>query len=283
MVLAATPIGNLSDATDRLKQLIGSADLIACEDTRSTGRLIQSLGVSTEAQLISLHEHNEASRSAELVERAAAGERILVVSDAGMPAVSDPGHRLVAAAVEAGVPVTAAPGASAVTTALALSGLATGRFTFAGFFPRKQSERTALINRLLSEEWTTVLFESPHRITATVELLSTQLGQGRQAAVARELTKKYEEILRGSLGEIHTELAQRQTAGRLKGEFVLVLAGVDGDSADQQLSLEEAAGLVVERSQQSGQRLKAVAKELAATTSYSASELYDAATRVIPR
>lgn len=283
MVLAATPIGNLSDATDRLKQLISTADLIACEDTRSTVRLIQSLAVSTDAQLISLHEHNEASRSAELVDRAAAGERILVVSDAGMPAVSDPGHRLVSAAVEAGVPVTAAPGASAVTTALALSGLATAQFTFGGFFPRKQSEQTALITRLQSEEWTTVLFESPHRITATVELLSAELGEDRQAAVARELTKKYEEILRGSLGELHAELAQRQAASRIKGEFVLVLAGTSGNAGEEELSLEEAAGLVVERSQQSGQRLKAVAKELAATTPYSASELYDVATRVIPR
>lgn len=280
LVLAATPIGNLTDATERLRMLIRSAEVIACEDTRSTRHLIQRLGEQTEARLVSLHEHNEAARSAELVAQAAAGTRILVVSDAGMPAVSDPGHRLVRAAVAAGVQVTAAPGASAVPAALALSGLPTGQFSFGGFVPRKQSERAALLQRLSGEEWTTVLFESPHRIAATVAEFAAALGADRPAAVARELTKKYEEVLRGGLGELAADLADRQAGSGLKGEFVLVLGGASpGDGGTQEvMELQEAAGVVVDRAEQ-GEKLKTVAKEIAGAHGLNASELYDAANR----
>ena len=277
IVLAATPIGNLADATDRLKQLISTADVIACEDTRRTRHLIQALGLGTGARLVSLHEHNEASRAAELVERADGGARVLVVSDAGMPAVSDPGFRLANAAIDAGVGITVAPGASAVTTALAVSGLATDRFTFAGFIPRKQGDRARLVDRLRAEEWTTVLFDSPRRIAETVVELGAALGEHRRAAVARELTKKFEEVFRGTLGELAEELTKRAEAG-LKGEFVLVLAGASagdrpGESAP---TVEELAGVVVARAA-AGEKLKAAAKSLGATHGVPASDLYDAA------
>lgn len=277
IVLAATPIGNLADTTDRLKQLIRSADVIACEDTRRTRHLIQALGLATGARLVSLHEHNEASRAAELLEQARGGARILVVSDAGMPAVSDPGFRVTAAAVEAGVGITVAPGASAVTTALALSGLATDRFTFAGFLPRKHTERLRLIDRLRTEEWTTVLFDSPRRIAQTVAELAAELGEKRQAAVARELTKKFEEVLRGTLGDLAEQLQVRAESG-LKGEFVLVLAGASPQDAAgaQAPTVEELAGLVLQRAE-AGERLKTAAKDVGARHGVSASELYDAA------
>lgn len=277
IVLAATPIGNLADTTDRLKQLIRSADVIACEDTRRTRHLIQALGLATGARLVSLHEHNEASRAAELLEQARGGARILVVSDAGMPAVSDPGFRVTAAAVEAGVGITVAPGASAVTTALALSGLATDRFTFAGFLPRKHTERLRLIDRLRTEEWTTVLFDSPRRIAQTVAELAAELGENRQAAVARELTKKFEEVLRGTLGDLAEQLQVRAESG-LKGEFVLVLAGASPQDAAgaQAPTVEELAGLVLQRAA-AGERLKTAAKDAGARHGVSASELYDAA------
>lgn len=277
IVLAATPIGNLADTTDRLKQLIRSADVIACEDTRRTRHLIQALGLATGARLVSLHEHNEASRAAELLEQARGGARILVVSDAGMPAVSDPGFRVTAAAVEAGVGITVAPGASAVTTALALSGLATDRFTFAGFLPRKHTERLRLIDRLRTEEWTTVLFDSPRRIAQTTAELTAELGENRQAAVARELTKKFEEVLRGTLGELAEQLQVRAESG-LKGEFVLVLAGASPQDAAgaQAPTVEELAGLVLQRAA-AGERLKTAAKDVGARHGVSASELYDAA------
>ncbi|WP_223881388.1 16S rRNA (cytidine(1402)-2'-O)-methyltransferase [Nesterenkonia ebinurensis] len=291
LVLAATPIGNLADATQRLRMLIRTAEVIACEDTRNTRHLIRRLGEQTPARLVSLHEHNEASRSAELVEQAAAGTRILVVSDAGMPGVSDPGLRLVRAAIDAGVQVTAAPGASAVPTALALSGLASDRFSFAGFVPRKKSERTALLDRLRGDAWTTVLFESPHRVAATAREFAEVLGANRPAAVARELTKKHEEILRGSLGELADTLAARQTGSGptrsgLKGEFVLVVGGAstgDGEPGTQKtMGMEAAADLVIRRAEQ-GERLKIVAKEIAAAHGLNTSELYDSANRLRSR
>lgn len=281
MVLAATPIGNLADATDRLRMLIRSAEVIACEDTRSTRHLIQALGERTSARLVSLHQHNEAARSAELVEQAAAGTRVLVVSDAGTPGVSDPGRRLVSAAIEAGTAVTAAPGASAVPTALILSGLPTDRFSFGGFVPRRQSERRALLDRLSSEEWTTVLFESPHRIAATVAECARALGGGRRAAVARELTKKYEEVLRGDLDDLAQRLSRRRDGSGLKGEFVLVVAGASpGDGEGHELlTVEDAAALVLQQAAE-GQRIKTAAKQVASEHRLSASELYDAAHRL---
>lgn len=281
VVLAATPIGNLADTTERLRMLIRSAEVIACEDTRSTRHLLQALGERTEARLVSLHEHNEASRSVELVELARAGTRILVVSDAGMPAVSDPGRRLVAAAIEAEVAVTAAPGASAVPTALALSGLPTERFTFGGFVPRKQADRRRLLDRLQHEHWTTVLFESPHRIVATITEFAEVLGERRRAAVARELTKKYEEVLRGELSELAEVLAQRERDAGIKGEIVLILdrAALSDGGEVEPLSVQDAAGIVIQ-SAAAGERLKVAAKRVAQEHGMNASELYDAANQL---
>jgi 16S rRNA (cytidine1402-2'-O)-methyltransferase len=258
IVLAATPIGNLGDATDRLKRLLATAEVIAAEDTRTARHLARALQVTYRARILSLHEHNEASRSEELVEQARQGTRVLVISDAGMPSVSDPGFRLVETAIAAGVGVTVAPGASAVTTALALSGLPTDRFTFAGFVPRKTGERKKLLDRLAGEEWTTVLFESPHRIAATLREFAAALGEDRPAALARELTKRYEEVLRGGLGELAAIAAERQ----LRGEMVLVLGGGSAaGAAGAPMSLEELADLVLARVAE-GAKLKTAAKEI---------------------
>lgn len=270
VVLAATPIGNLSDATDRLRALLSSAEIIAAEDTRRTRHLCQALRVSPAGRMVSLHEHNEAARAEEVVAAAAEGARILVVSDAGMPGVSDPGFRLVAAAIAADVGVTVAPGASAVTTALALSGLPTDRFTFAGFPARKGAERRRLLRRLASEEWTTVLFESPHRTAATVAELAEQLGTGRRAAVCRELTKKHEEVLRGTLGELTELLAERE----VRGEVVLVIGGAE--DPEEEATAEELAAEVLRRTE-AGVKLKVAAKEVATDHGFSSRELYDAA------
>lgn len=273
IVLAATPIGNLGDATDRLKRLLASAEIIAAEDTRTARHLARALQVSTHARLVSLHEHNEASRAEELAAQAAEGARILVVSDAGMPSVSDPGFRLVETAIAAGVGVTVAPGASAVTTALALSGLPTDRFTFAGFVPRKAGERKKLLARLIGEEWTTVLFESPHRVAATLTEFAAGLGEDRPAALARELTKRYEEVLRGGLGELAAAASERH----LRGEMVLVIAGAAaGGAGSETPSLPELADVVLQKVDE-GTKLKTAAKEVGAAHSVPASDIYDAA------
>lgn len=276
IVLAATPIGNLGDATDRLQRLLLSAEIVAAEDTRRARHLCQALGISAPGRFLSLHEHNEASRAQEILAAAHEGATVLVVSDAGMPAVSDPGFRLVSAAIEAGVGVTVAPGASAVTTALALSGLPTDRFTFAGFLPRKASDRRRLLERLAGEDWTTVLFESPHRVAATLEEMARELGPTRPAALCRELTKRHEEVLRGSLAELAETFAQRQEQGTVKGEMVLVLGGADLAEGGVELSVEELAQQVVDRAA-AGEKLKVVAKDVAEGREVSSRELYDAA------
>lgn len=270
VVLAATPIGNLADATDRLKALLHTAELIAAEDTRRTRHLCLALGVHPEGRMVSLHEHNEAARAEEIVAQAAEGVRVLVVSDAGMPGVSDPGFRVVGAAIAADVDVTVAPGASAVTTALALSGLATDQFTFAGFPPRKGPARRRLLERLVGEQWTTVLFESPHRAAATVADLAEALGEDRPAALCRELTKKHEEVLRGGLGDLALQLQGRV----LRGEVVLVVGGADPaiEEVDPEVLAEEVLHRV-----EAGERLKVAAKEVAAAHGVSSRELYDAA------
>lgn len=276
IVLAATPIGNLGDATERLRRLLLTAEIVAAEDTRRTRHLCQALGISAPGRFLSLHEHNEASRSAEVVAAAAEGTTVLVVSDAGMPAVSDPGFRLVGAAIAAGVGVTVAPGASAATTALALSGLPTDRFTFAGFLPRKASDRRRLLERLAGEEWTTVLFESPHRVAATVAEMARELGESRPAALCRELTKRHEEVLRGTLGELAGTLSARQEQGQLKGEMVLVLGGAAFGGEAEGRTLEELAAEAVARAA-AGEKLKTAAKEVAAGNGISSRDLYDAA------
>ncbi|HKE50912.1 MAG TPA: 16S rRNA (cytidine(1402)-2'-O)-methyltransferase [Actinomycetes bacterium] len=220
MVLAATPIGDLDDAPPRLGQELAAADVIAAEDTRRLRRLLAALGVSTSARVVSYFDGNEVTRTPGLVEALRAGERVVLVTDAGMPAVSDPGYRLVRAAIEAGIPVTAVPGPSAVLTALAVSGLPVDRFCFEGFLPRKTGERATALRALVAEPRTMVFFEAPHRLAGTLVAMAEAFGAERSAAVCRELTKTYEEVRRGELAA----LAEWAVAG-VRGEITIVVAG----------------------------------------------------------
>jgi 16S rRNA (cytidine1402-2'-O)-methyltransferase len=199
LVLAGTPIGHAADASARLATELAEADLIAAEDTRRLGRLAGELGVDVKGRVTSYFEGNEAARTPVLVSRLVDGDRVVLVTDAGMPSVSDPGYRLVVAAIEAGVAVTAVPGPSAVLTALAVSGLPVDRFCFEGFLPRKAGERSRRLTSLADEERTMVFFEAPHRTAATLGAMATAFGDDRAAAVCRELTKTHEEVRRGSL------------------------------------------------------------------------------------
>jgi len=202
LVLVATPIGNLGDLAPRAVEALAGATVIAAEDTRRTRALLSHAGVSlSSSRLVALHGHNEADMSARLVAEMEAGARVAYVTDAGMPGISDPGERLVRAALERGLPVEAVPGPSAALTALVISGLPTSRFVFEGFLPRKGSERAARLAALATEERTTVIFESPRRLAATLGDLAAALGPERPVAVARELTKMFETVWRGTLGE----------------------------------------------------------------------------------
>ena len=266
LLLAATPIGNLGDASRRLIESLTSAQVIAAEDTRTTIQLLRALGIENRPRLIALHEHNERDRAAELVELARDGD-LLVLSDAGMPTVSDPGFVLVQAAIAAGVTVSALPGPSAALTALAVSGLPTDRFAFEGFLPRKG--RLPALRALASETRTLVFFESPHRIGDALRDLATAFGPGRPAAVCRELTKLYEEVVRGTVGE----LAERFADGA-RGEIVLVVGGAAPASASLEDGVERVVVLVA-----AGSRLKEAAAEVAEQTGLSRRDLYEAALR----
>ncbi|BFO22259.1 16S rRNA (cytidine(1402)-2'-O)-methyltransferase [Streptomyces sp. KM77-8] len=202
LVLAGTPIGDISDAPPRLAEELAGADVVAAEDTRRLRRLTQALGVTPKGRIVSYFEGNETARTPELVEELAGGARVLLVTDAGMPSVSDPGYRLVAAAVERDVKVTAVPGPSAVLTALALSGLPVDRFCFEGFLPRKAGERLGRLREVAQERRTLVYFEAPHRLDDTLAAMAEVFGGERRAAVCRELTKTYEEVKRGPLAEL---------------------------------------------------------------------------------
>jgi 16S rRNA (cytidine1402-2'-O)-methyltransferase len=219
LVLVATPIGNLGDLSPRAVEALKAADVIACEDTRRTGKLLSASGIKN--RLISVHEHNERAQTPYVLELVSAGQTVALVSDAGTPAISDPGARLVAAAVEAGLDVTIVPGPSAVVSALAISGLPTDRFVFEGFLPRKGAERTQRLTAIAGEERTVVLYESPNRVGATLVDLAGACGEDRRVAVVRELTKLYEEVWRGPLGEAAAHLGPAEA----RGEHVLVIEG----------------------------------------------------------
>jgi 16S rRNA (cytidine1402-2'-O)-methyltransferase len=225
LAVCATPIGNMEDITLRVLAELREADVILAEDTRHTRGLLERHGVAT--RLLSYHEHNEAARVAELVPRLQAGERIALVSDAGMPGVSDPGARIVRAALEAGVPVTVLPGPSAVETALVASGHGGGGFAFVGFLPRKAGELDALWRELAAWPWPVVAFESPQRVGATLRSLAAVDG-AREVAVCRELTKRFEEVVRGPAADLAGRFAEAP-----KGEVTLVIApaAVTSDSA----------------------------------------------------
>jgi 16S rRNA (cytidine1402-2'-O)-methyltransferase len=243
LVLAGTPIGQSADASARLVAELAAADVIAAEDTRRLGRLAGDLGVEVKGRVTSYFEGNEAARTPGLVETLVGGARVVLVTDAGMPSVSDPGYRLVVAAVEAGVRVTAVPGPSAVLTALAVSGLPVDRFCFEGFLPRKAGERARRLGALAGEERTLVFFEAPHRTGAALTALAAAFGDERPAVVCRELTKTHEEVRRGGLAELAD-----WAAGGVRGEVTIVVAGttttasVAGDADSLRAAVAHAEG-----------------------------------------
>jgi 16S rRNA (cytidine1402-2'-O)-methyltransferase len=244
LILAATPIGQVADASSRLGEALATADVVAAEDTRRLKRLTSDLGVEITGRVVSYFEGNEERRTPELAAMLRDGLTVVLVTDAGMPSVSDPGYRLVVAAIEADVAVTAIPGPSAVLTALAVSGLPVDRFCFEGFPPRKAGERTTAFTELISERRTMVFFESPHRTEATLRSMADVFGASRPAAVCRELTKTYEEIRRGPLSEL-----AEWAAGGVKGEITLVVGGapevavsLDAGQLAAAVAAEEAAG-----------------------------------------
>jgi len=267
LVLAGTPIGDVEDASPRLRAELAGADVIAAEDTRRFRALLQRMGVTTTARVVSYFEGNEAARTPELVEALRGGARVLVATDAGMPSVSDPGFRLVAAAVEAGVRVTAVPGPSAVLTALAVSGLPVDRFCFEGFLSRKAGERSRQLARLGAEPRTMVFFEAPHRTAETLAAMVEAFGPGRRAAVCRELTKTYEEVVRGPLSELAAWAAEQ-----VRGEVTLVVAGAVAPEVDLDGAAAEVAALVAE-----GVRLKPAVAEVAEREGIARNALYAAA------
>ena len=225
LILVGTPIGNLGDLSDRVLETLRDADVLACEDTRRTRALLSHAGIAAAGRLRAVPAHSESHSAGWVVDAVTAGRRVAVVTDAGMPGISDPGARLVRACLDAGLPVEAIPGPSAVTTALVLSGLPTDRFVFEGFLPRKGSTRTERIQALCTEPRTTVMFESPRRVAATLTELGTHLGPDRPAALARELTKLHEEVRRGTLAE----LASGVEVEAPRGECVIVIGGA-GDA-----------------------------------------------------
>lgn len=220
LVLAGAPIGQVGDASPRLRAALESADVVAAEDTRRLRRLAGELGAEIRGRIVSYYDGNEIGRAAELLQVLQDGGTVLVITDAGMPGVSDPGYRLTHLAVEAGVRVTSLPGPSAVTTALAVSGLPSDRFCFEGFPPRKAGERVRRLEALAEEERTMVFFEAPHRLRVSLEAMAGVFGADRSAAVCRELTKTYEEVRRGGLGELAA-----WAADGVRGEVTLVVAG----------------------------------------------------------
>src|SRR5690348_5044713 len=271
LVLATTPIGRVEDAPPRLASELASADVIAAEDTRRLRRLVAELGVTLTGRVVSYFEGNESARTASLVELLEGGERVLVVTDAGMPSVSDPGYRLVAAAVERDIVVTAVPGPSAVLTALAVSGLPVDRFCFEGFLPRKAGERQRRLAALAAEERTLVFFESPHRTEASLRALAEAFGDDRPAAVCRELTKTHEEVRRGPLAELAD-----WAADGVRGEVTLVVAGATPEPpATDPAAWRDA----VEELVAGGTRRKDAVAEVARSVGVPKREVYDAVHR----
>ncbi|WP_212914821.1 16S rRNA (cytidine(1402)-2'-O)-methyltransferase [Streptomyces sp. TS71-3] len=259
LVLAGTPIGDVEDAPPRLAAELAGADVVAAEDTRRLRRLGQALGVRPTGRVVSYFEGNEAARTPELVAALADGARVLLVTDAGMPSVSDPGYRLVAAAVEQGIRVTAVPGPSAVLTALALSGLPVDRFCFEGFLPRKPGERRVRLAEAARERRTQVYFESPRRLDASLAAMAEAFGAERRAAVCRELTKTYEEVRRGTLAELAAWAAEG-----VRGEITVVVAGAGEDPEKGAVDAAELVRRVRVREEAGERRKEAIAAVAAA-------------------
>ncbi|MEU5110206.1 16S rRNA (cytidine(1402)-2'-O)-methyltransferase [Streptomyces longwoodensis] len=269
LVLAGTPIGDVSDAPPRLARELADADVVAAEDTRRLRRLTQALGVTPRGRVVSYFEGNEAARTPELVDELLGGARVLLVTDAGMPSVSDPGYRLVAAAVEKDVRVTAVPGPSAVLTALALSGLPVDRFCFEGFLPRKAGERLSRLREVAEERRTLVYFEAPHRLDDTLAAMAEVFGGERRAAVCRELTKTYEEVRRGPLDEL-----ARWAAEGVRGEITVVVSGAL-ERGPGEIGPEELVRRVRVR-EEAGERRKEAIAAVAAEAGLPKREVFDA-------
>ncbi len=266
LVLAGMPIGDVEDASPSLLRAIGTADVVAAEDTRRFQAFLGRVHATCQARIVSYFEGNESGRTPELVGLLRDGMTVVLVTDAGMPAVSDPGYRLAAAAIEAGIRVTAVPGPSAVLTALALSGLATDRFCFEGFLPRKAGPRRAALAELVPERRTMVFFEAPHRLAEMLADAAATLGADRSAAVCRELTKTYEEVRRGGLAELAAWAAEG-----VLGEITVVVAGAP---AGERLALSDALDEVRQRVAE-GEKRSAAAAAVAARTGHDRRELYD--------
>ena len=265
LYIVGTPIGNLEDITLRALRVLKEADLIACEDTRQTQKLLQHHGIAT--RTISYHEHNEAERAIELVERLKAGTSIALVSDAGMPGISDPGYRVVMQAVEHGIPVVPIPGAAAFLCALAASGLATDSFQFCGFLPAKSGQRRAVLEGLTSADHTVAFYEAPHRIVEALEDMADVLGAERRVVVAREITKVHEEFLRGTAREVLGQLRER---GGVKGEITLLIARAEATQVPVPSKLgvrERMQQLMRDEHLEEKDALKRLAKEMGASKS----------------
>ncbi len=261
-------MGQPGDASTRLREALATSDVVAAEDTRRTKALAASLNVEITGRIVSYYDQVEAARAPKLVEAVASGETVLLVTDAGMPSVSDPGYRLVVACADAGLPITCLPGPSAVTTALALSAMPSERFAFDGFAPRKSGARNDWLTSLLHEQRTVVFFESPHRLAQTLSDAAGVLGTDRRAAVCRELTKTYEEVKRGGLGDLAA-----WAADGVKGEITVVIAGAA--KIDASVTLDD----LVEQAQElgeSGVRLKDASARVVAGTKFSRRDVYEA-------
>lgn len=264
LVLAATPIGSVNDASDRLKSALVQADIIAAEDTRKLLALVCRLKLEISAKVVSCHDHNESQRATRLISEVVSGKKILFVSDAGMPTISDPGFQLVQEAVSAGVALTVIPGPSAVLTALAGSAISPRRFCFEGFPPRKATELHQYLESLKTETRTMIFFESPRRLADTLAAMMESFGPNRQACICRELTKIYEEFCRGTLQELFLK------AESIKGEIVLVVSGFIGVEPNLEDLVE-----IVNAKLLAGERLKDATKVVAKTYGVSAKELYN--------
>jgi 16S rRNA (cytidine1402-2'-O)-methyltransferase len=273
LILAATPLGNILDASPRLKQTLEQADLIAAEDTRRAKRLFADLNLEITAPVISLFEENEIEKIPDIIEKLKNGAKVVVISDAGTPAISDPGYRLVSKAIAENIAITVIPGPSAVISALVLSGLPTDRFAFEGFIARKGKERTEILNNLNTQSRTMVLFESPRRTSQTLEDIQEIVGPDRKAAVVREISKTYEEVIRGSIKELVTWANSKEVLG----EITLVVAGIENVGKKE---VDEEAVTNVKRLVDAGSSFKDAVQEVSTQRGLSRRELYEASLRL---
>ena len=273
LILAATPLGNILDASERLKQTLQAADLIAAEDTRRAKRLFADLNLDVSAPVISLFEENEIEKIPDIIEKLKNGAKVVVISDAGTPAISDPGYRLVTKAIEENISITVIPGPSAVLSALILSGLPTDRFSFEGFIARKGKERTETLNNLNTQSRTMVLFESPRRTLQTLQDIQEVVGENRKAAVVREISKTYEEVIRGSI----SDLVSWAQAKEVLGEITLVIAGVENTGKKE---VDKEAIRQVKQLVDAGSSFKDAVQEVSTQQGLSRRELYEASLRL---